>query len=156
MPRVAEPIKISLEQYLELEEKSDVRHEFVDGQMFAMAGASINHNLISGNIYALARAAGRALGCIAFMADVKVITPNGISYYPDVFSSCDDTQSKYVKNNPCFIVEVFSPSTKLTDRREKLQAYQTIETLQGYLMVDHEEKIVEYLERTVDGWKLLW
>ena len=90
MPRVAEPIKISFEQYLEFEEKFDVHHEFVDGQIFAMAGASISHNLISGNIYALAWAAGRALGCFAFMADVKVLTPNRISYYPDVFSSCDD------------------------------------------------------------------
>jgi Uma2 family endonuclease len=70
-----------------------------------------------------------------------------------VFCDSRDTDPKMCYH-PCFIIEIFSPSTELTDRREKLQAYRTIETLQGYLMVDHEEKYVEYLERTSIDWTL--
>ncbi len=114
MPRVAtntEPL--TFEQYLSLEEARATRHEFVDGFMFGMAGASDNHNLISLNIASAARAATRGSSCRAYYADMKLRTPNGVGYYPDVFITCnDDDKGKKVKQHPYLIIEVFSPSTE--------------------------------------------
>jgi Uma2 family endonuclease len=147
---------VSAQEYLEFEETSEERHEYIDGIIRPMPGETVQHNDRVGHIYSLLRPHAVRQKCRIVFESVKLWIPStNLYYYPDIAVSCDvkDTEDKSIRY-PCFIVEVFSPSTKLTDRREKLRAYQTIETLQGYLMVSHEENYVEYLERTSSDWTL--
>jgi Uma2 family endonuclease len=147
---------VSAHEYLEFEETSEERHEYIDGIIRPMPGELRRHNEVAGNIYTSLRSVARKQQCSVAMEGIKLWVPTiNRYYYPDVMVSCDGRETdEKVCQYPCFIAEVFSPSTRLTDRREKLQAYQTIETLQGYLMVDHEKKYVEYLERTSTDWTL--
>lgn len=140
---------ISEQEYLEGEKLSDVRHEYADGQTFAMAGSSVRHNRIAMNIASFLYNTADAMGdtCEVFTSDIKVRIQHRKSfYYPDVLLSCDETDDEdpYYKDNPCMIVEVLSNSTKDKDRIEKLLAYQTIDSLKTYMMVaqDHASVIV--------------
>jgi Uma2 family endonuclease len=153
MPRVALNVKpMTFEEYLQLEEKHEIRHEFVDGFMFAMAGASDEHNLISLNIATAARAATRNTNCRAYHTDMKLRTPNGIGYYPDVFITCDDDdKGKKVKQSPCLIVEVLSPSTEDIDRGEKWLNYQKSSSLKMFVLVRQDKKFLEIYKRNPDG-----
>ena len=106
-----------------------------------------------GNLYAALRGDARRRGCRIAFEGVKLWIPSlNRYYYPDVMILCDprDTDDR-IFQYPCFIAEVFSPSTEATDRREKLQAYRTIETLQGYLMLDPQRSAAEYVKRTPQG-----
>lgn len=125
------------EEYLALEETSTVKHEFVDGEIYAMTGTTKRHNTIAMNIATRLRAVGRSHGCTTYMLDVKVRPPRGRYYYPDVVVSCDatDTDERIVRA-PCLIVEVTSESTESADRREKPPEYQSIPSLRAYLIVD--------------------
>ena len=128
---------ITLEQYLEFEATSPVRHEFVDGFLFAMAGASDPHNLISGNIFAQVRLAARGTQCRAYQSDMKVLVDKKV-YYPDVLLTCHpDDVGLIAKQHPCFIVEVLSDSTEVIDRIEKFAQYRQFESLQLYVLVHH-------------------
>ncbi len=153
MPRVAtntEPL--TFEQYLELEEHELTRHEFVDGFMFAMAGATKFHNLIASNIHARARIAVRKkANCAAYMENVKLRTPNGVGYYPDVVVTCDDEVTDLLIYNPCLIVEVLSDSTEDIDRGEKLFNYQKFSSLKMYVLVRQDKKFLEVYKRNPDG-----
>jgi Uma2 family endonuclease len=147
---------VSAQEYLEFEGQSEERHEYIDGIIQKMPGESRLHNEIVVNIIALLRWAARSQKCWLAVENIRLWIQNlNRYYYPDVMVSCDtrDTDSKMCYH-PCFIIEVFSPSTELTDRREKLQAYRSIETLQGYLMVDPDKKLLEYLERSPTDWTL--
>jgi Uma2 family endonuclease len=152
MPRVAintEPL--TFEAYLELEESQVTRHEFVDGFMFAMAGATKFHNVIAGNIYAKARIAARAkANCAAYMENVKLRTPNGIGYYPDVVVTCNDDINDLVIHKPCLIVEVLSNSTEDIDRGEKWLNYQKASSLKMYVLVSQDKKFLEIYKRNSD------
>ncbi len=144
---------LSVSEYLEAEAKSEFRHEYVGGEVFAMAGASRKHNLIAGNIYSRLRSHLRGGGCDAFMSDMKVklkseIKKKSIFYYPDVVVSCElQTQDQFVLNSPSLIVEVLSPSTEVIDKREKLQNYQTILSLQEYVLVAQDQVHMEIYRR---------
>src|SRR5438270_13833452 len=117
---------ISPEEYLEEELANEIRHEYVGGAMYAMSGASEEHNIIAGNIFAALREHLRGHRCRVYMNDLKVklrIGAEDVFYYPDVFVVCDHSGgSKYVKEHPAIIFEVLSPSTEQTDKREKLLA----------------------------------
>ncbi len=153
MPRVTTNTKsFTFEEYLELEQQHEIRHEFVDGFMFAMAGASDEHNLISLNIAAAARAATRNTNCRAYHTDMKLKTPNGIGYYPDVFITCDDDdKGQKVKQSPCLIIEVLSPSTEDIDRGEKWLNYQKASSLKMFILVRQNQKFLEIYKRNPDG-----
>lgn len=127
-------------QYLRLEETAAVRHEYVGGEIHAMAGASERHNRIAGNVFFHLRAATRGKRCRAFMADIKLRIAAPVTfYYPDVMLVCDaaDDHPLY-KQAPCFIAEVASPATAALDVREKWAAYKTLASLRYYLLVDSE------------------
>ena len=153
MPRVATNTEIlTFEAYLELEEKNITRHEFVNGYMFAMAGATKFHNIIVGNIYAKARIAARAkANCGAYMENVKLRLPNGTGYYPDILVSCEDDITELVVRHPCLIVEVLSDSTADLDRDEKWLNYQTFPSLKMYVLVRQDKKLLESYKRNLDG-----
>jgi Uma2 family endonuclease len=144
--------RLSFEEYLKLEERNETRHEFVDGFMFAMAGATDNHNQIALNISTQARLKSRASTCRAYASDMKVRTPDGTGYYPDVFVTCNEpNDGPKVKYNPCFIVEVLSPSTESFDRGEKQLRYRQISSLQAYVLVTQHRKLIEVYRRLADG-----
>ncbi|GIW24585.1 Uma2 family endonuclease [Meiothermus sp.] len=150
MPR-PEPVgKTTFEAYLELEARSPVRHEFVDGMIFAMAGRTDYHATISLNIATQVRATARASGCFVYMENMLLQTPDGPTYYPDVFVTCEESNdgSRY-KRFPCFVVEVLSESTSDIDRGEKLHNYR-IPSLKAYILVSSERKLVEVYRRLED------
>jgi Uma2 family endonuclease len=153
MPRVLENAKqMTFEEYLEFEQSSEVRHEFVDGFVFAMAGANNAHNVIAGNIFAGIHASARKAACRAYMNDMKLKTPSEKGYYPDVFITCDEHDlDTNVKSTACFIVEVLSKSTQDIDRGEKWENYRKIQTLQSYILIAQKKKQVEIYRRQQDG-----
>ncbi len=149
------PKAISWTDYERLERQSEVRHEFVNGQVFAMAGASWNHNRIALDI---ARHLGNKLvgkPCEAFMSDLKLRIQLGteeLGYYPDVMVVCDKKDQRKVHvTNPTVVFEVLSKSTARIDRREKLLAYQGIPELQVYVLVEQR-----YPQITVHRRSGLW
>lgn len=142
---------LTFAEYLAREEQSPRKHEFVDGEMFAMSGASRAHNKISSNLHMLAAiAAKRADGCDVFGPSMKLyVEKRNSTYYPDLTVACDpvDNDRLFVRR-PCFVVEVLSPSTAHIDRREKRSAYETLPSLQEYLIVDQEHmRAYLYLRR---------
>ena len=144
-------------EYIELEKTSEIRHEYLGGQVFAMSGSSEEHNLIAGNIHARLRFHLRGSSCRAFISDMKVrIEEADVGYYPDIMVVCDPEDSdRYFKTRPSLIVEVLSPTTKSTDRREKLLAYKKIPTLQEYVLVSQDEiKIEIYRKDAQENWSL--
>ena len=121
-----------------------------------MAGASEQHNLISGNIHAAFHGHLRGGPCRAYIADFKVrleINREDIFYYPDVMVSCvRDGLEKYYLRNARLLVEVLSDSTEVIDRREKLINYPQIPTLEEYVLVAQDKPEVTLLHRS-EGWK---
>jgi Uma2 family endonuclease len=146
---------LSIEEYLKFEQDGEIRHEYVAGQIYAMAGASEAHNLIAGNIFALLRPHLRGSSCRAFVSDMKVkikLQQGDIFYYPDLLVTCDrDDREKYFKTNPNLIVEVLSDSTETTDKREKRINYQSLDSLQEYVLVAQDEMGVEIYRRDSSG-----
>ena len=112
--------KISIEDYLEGEKISQVRYEYLNGEVYAMAGASDTHYRISMNIATKLDSHLENSDCEAFMAEMKLRADEKTFYYPDVFVACDKVKkSKFYREEPILIIEVISPSTRQTDRREK-------------------------------------
>lgn len=136
---------MSVEEYLEFEKDSEVRHEYVGGVAYAMTGGSGRHNRICLKIARRLADAADGTYCRVYMSDMKVSIPNRPFYYPDVMVVCEKEPEHpyYFVEDPRFIVEVTSPNTENTDRREKLEAYKTIPTLMEYLIVSQDEKKVE-------------
>ena len=131
---------ISIEDYLEGEQHTDTKHEYLAGQIVAMGGASDKHGLIAGSLYAALLPAARRKGCQLFIADMKVRVnhdSDSYFYYPDLLLSCqpDDRESAYYRRHPCLLVEVLSPSTERIDSREKLLAYRLLPSLREYLLL---------------------
>ena len=147
---------VSPEIYLEGEKVSPIKHEYRQGEIYAMAGASDAHVTIAGNLFALLRNHVRGTGCRAYMADMKVrIEQADVFYYPDVMVTCDerDRTPDDFKRYPCLIVEVLSPKTQAFDRGDKFADYRTIDTLQDYVLINQERLSVECFRRNAEG---LW
>lgn len=151
--------RISEEDYLAGERVSAVKHEYVAGEVFAMAGASKMHVTIAGNIFSALRVHLRGKPCRAYMSDMKVrVKASSAYYYPDVSVTCSprdlavDAPAYYIEA-PCLIAEVLSDSTERVDRREKLLAYQQIDSLDDYLLIDQDKREVEHYRRVADGWQ---
>lgn len=139
--------------YLEFEKVSKIKHEYVCGRVFAMAGTSKKHNKISLNIGLQFRQAARNIPCEVYVADVKLkIAHRESYYYPDVMVSCEIENNEYFVEKPCILVEITSKSTETTDRREKLSAYKSIDLLQIYLIVSQDSRFVEVYQREQQTW----
>ena len=150
-----QPTLLSVKQYLAEEETSRVRHEYVRGYVYAMAGASKAHNEICLNIAEILRAHLRGGSCRTSMADVK-LRPHfdeELFYYPDLMVTCDPRDKHPLFNRfPKLIVEVTSESTEMLDRREKLLEYLRIETLEEYLLIAQDRTEATVFRRSSD-WK---
>lgn len=146
------------EEYLHLEEKSDTKHEYINGYAYAMAGASDSHVTIAGNLFALLRNHVRGSGCRVYISDMKArIEEQNRYYYPDVMVSCDgrDKENTTFKKFPCLIFEVLSDSTEAFDRGDKFADYQLLETLQEYVVINTKRQRVECFRRDREGLWLL-
>ena len=145
--------KPSAEDYLSAEEGSGIRHEYVDGEVYAMAGAGEAHNLIAGNVFAGLHSLVRGGPCRVFIADMKLrVAEWNAFYYPDVMVVCNpaDAHSHY-KEQPGTVIEVMSPNTESTDRREKLLAYRTLPSLLEYVLIAQDRRHIEVYRRGADG-----
>jgi Uma2 family endonuclease len=148
------PVKtqISFEEYLDFEETSLERHEFVDGNLFIMAGGTARHALLKDAVQRLCYNAVLECGCALFTSDASLKTPSGIGYYPDVLFTCEPFSGKTrVFTAPCILVEVLSESTEHIDRGEKWQQYQTISSLEQYVLLSQDEPKAEVFSRNSDG-----
>ena len=160
MTALAADTFIPVEDYLSGEQLSEVRHEYIGGEVHAMAGASKSHNDIAGSIYSALRAHLKGKPCRAYMADVKVrleVLGDDIFYYPDVLVACDPRDKHPLfMCFPIVIVEVLSDvlsdSTERIDRREKFWSYTRIETLEEYVLVAQEKREVTIFRRA-NGWQ---
>ncbi len=149
---------MSPEEYLEFEHHSDTKHEYIDGEVYAMAGTTKAHNTISLNLAILFREKLKNSNCQTFMADIKVNVSNQKRFfYPDIVVTCDDNDdvNAYDIKFPKVIVEVLSESTETFDRGKKFQYYRTIPSLQEYILVSSQEYLIECFRRTKnDLWTL--
>ncbi|MGD1867861.1 MAG: Uma2 family endonuclease [Phormidesmis sp.] len=143
------------EEYLAFEEKSDTKHEYINGEVYAMSGTTDNHNTIALNMALVLLTNLRGTGCRVHTSDVKVQPPVRNYYYPDVFVTCDptDREDSLSKRFPKLIVEVLSDSTEAKDRGDKFIDYQLIESLEEYVLVNAKRERVEVFRRSSGG---LW
>ncbi|MCT7958900.1 Uma2 family endonuclease [Laspinema palackyanum] len=149
---------ITPEEYLKRERHSPIKHEYLDGEVYAMAGTSKDHNIISGNLYIFLRNALKNSPCRTYFADLKVrINEGNRFFYPDLVVNCDPTDQQNVLyvDTPTVIIEVLSESTESFDRGKKFQCYRTIPSLQDYILVSSQEYVVEIFHRIEgDRWML--
>jgi Uma2 family endonuclease len=140
--------RLSVEEYLEAEKDSPVRHEYVDGQIYAMAGASDRHNRIAINFTNPLDDHLVDGPCEVFIADMKVWVSETVFYYPDVVVACDGPSADpYYRRQPRLIIEVSSPATERIDRSEKLLAYKRVRSLKEYVIVSQDRVRIEVFRR---------
>lgn len=146
---------LSIDEYLALEESATVRHELVAGRVYQMSGPTLRHNQIATNILRRLAALTPGTPCRVYLIDVKVRAGSDRIYYPDVVVACGaQEQDAVIVDAPCVIVEVTSPSTRRTDRGEKLDAYLALASLRGYLVVEHDRRHVTAYGREIETqWK---
>ncbi len=143
---------------LKNEQDSLDKHEYVAGEVFAMAGASKRHGTLAGNAFIALRQHLRGKPCGVWMADMKVrVRADSAYYYPDVVATCDPADlgpdaPKDFLEAPKLVVEVLSESTEPVDRREKLLSYRRLPSLDEYVLIDQNKPWVEVFRRTPAGW----
>ncbi|NCA88998.1 MAG: Uma2 family endonuclease [Gammaproteobacteria bacterium] len=157
MSNLARVYALTADDYLAGEVLSPIRHEYVAGEVFAMAGATEEHATIAGNLFALLRSQVRGGPCRVYIADMKLrVDAADAFFYPDVFVTCDprDAGEPLAKRHPPLICEVLSESTEAYDRGGKFAAYRTLDSLSEYLLIDSRRRSVEVFRRQPDGWLL--
>src|SRR4028118_2072837 len=158
--QVTEQRDYSPEEYLALEEAADFKSEYINGEIFPMAGGSTNHNQIAGNFYAELNFAFKKLDYRVFMSDVRLWIPKKRIYtYPDVMVVAGEPEyfndRTDLITNPKLIAEVLSDSTQGYDRSGKFEAYRTISTFEEYLLFDPTKIYVEQYSKTANKrWSL--
>lgn len=150
---------MTAQEYLAFERGSAEKHEYMDGELFAMTGASRNHNLIAVSAYAMLYAQLRQRPCEIYPSDMRVKTRSAVlCTYPDITIVCgtpefeDHTLDTLL--NPMVIIEVLSPSTEMYDRGKKFQHYRTIPSLQEYVLIAQDSARFEHYRRQGEQWLL--
>ncbi|MCF0071345.1 Uma2 family endonuclease [Dyadobacter sp. CY261] len=140
---------MTVEEYFELEKESEIRHEYYNGEIYAMAGTTLNHNDIVDNVRSFLKGFFQPRGCRVFAESVKVKASNIYYPYPDVIVTCApvDISGTYVVKHPTILVEVISKSSESRDRGFKLKHYRAIPSLQYYLLVSQLEYSVDMYSR---------
>jgi Uma2 family endonuclease len=149
-----QPRRYTVEEYLALEEQSKIRHEYFEGEVFAMSGADISHNLIGVNFVSALKQALRGKPCRVVMEGVQLAVREGGHYtYPDVMITCDpeDQRAKRILKAPVLLIEVLSPSTAEYDRGRKFNQYKQLASLQHYILVSQTSWLVEWYRREANN-----
>jgi Uma2 family endonuclease len=152
----AQKVHFNVEDYLAWEPTQLDRHEYIDGEVFAMAGAEDRHVTVAGNIYIALRQHLSGSPCRTYMSDMRLqVTAANSYFYPDVLVTCSalDLASPLVKSEPKLIVEVLSPSTAAFDRGLKFSHYRSLASLEEYLLVDLDTRATDCYRKGNDG---LW
>jgi Uma2 family endonuclease len=146
-------LRMPVSEYLELEKTSEVKHEYLDGEIYAMSGASKRHNLIGNNLNRNLDPHLRGGPCQVFTFEVKVyIEALNTFYYPDLVVACDPEDSdEYFVKRPVLVVEVESPTTSTIDRREKLMAYRRLPSLREYVILSQDRVSADVFRRDKEG-----
>ena len=149
-------LRFDASSYLAWEAGQAERHEFVDGEIYAMTGARDSHNRVALNLAAALKSALRGTPCRTFMTDMKLrVDAVDAYFYPDIFVTCDERDRRadadLMKRHPRLIVEVLSDSTGAYDRGRKFEIYRGIETLSEVLFVSADRRQVDLLRRQPDG-----
>ncbi len=147
------------EDYLAMERKAPRKSEYLRGRVWAMSGASFEHNTITFNLAGILRDAFRRKPCQGFTSDMRVkVSTTGLYTYPDVVAVCGgpvfDDRNNDTLTNPQVIFEVLSPSTEAYDRGEKFAHYRRLETLTDYVLVSQDKCRVEHFARQDSLWVL--
>ena len=152
--------KVSIEDYLKMENTGVIKHEYYQGEIFAMSGAKVPHNIISGNLFVALANKLKLKRCKPFNSDQRIHIPsNTLFTYPDISIICGEiltlNNDDYNVLNPTVIIEVLSKSTKNYDRGGKFILYRDIPTLQEYIMIDSERILAEVFRLNEKGhWEL--
>ncbi|PJF39737.1 MAG: hypothetical protein CUN54_07880 [Phototrophicales bacterium] len=149
----------SVQAYLDYEQASDIRHEFMDGQIYAMAGASERHNQLASALNYLLYRQFLERPCQVFQSDMRVRANESVYFYPDVVALCGEADysddSRDTLQNPSVVIEVLSPSTEDFDRGRKFTQYRQIASLKDYILVSQNQMQIEhYTRQTTDSWLL--
>lgn len=154
MGQAAQKPVLSAEEFIAWESGQAERHEFVSGEVFAMAGAEDRHVTVAGNVYIALREHLRGTPCRTFMSDMKLhVAAANSFFYPDVMVTCDagDAANSLIKAEPLLLLEVLSPSTAAYDRGEKFVHYRRIASLQEYVLVDIDTRRTDVFRKQADG-----
>jgi len=148
--------KLSPEEYLDGEKHSTVKHEYIKGDVYAMVGVSLAHNLITNNLNVRLYQHLRGTSCRVFVADVKVrVEKADAFFYPDLLVSCEHQDThEYYSSRPTLIVEVASPSTAKFDEMDKRLAYQTLPSLKEYVLIVQDKAEVRVYRPGTEGWDM--
>lgn len=155
MSAVLEEVElISEEAYLQSELVAEVKHEYIGGLVYAMVGVSDRHALLVMNLAAALHRHLRGGPCQVFASDMKLrlrLAQETVYYYPDILVSCQpDDRARYWREQPVVLVEVLAEATERIDRREKYLAYQTIASLQEYVLIAQDRVHVTLFRRSAD------
>lgn len=156
MGNAAELRRMTADEFLEWDRTQTVRHEFVGGEVYAMSGAGIAHNMLTLNLAMALRAHLAGSACRTLAVDVKLkVEAVGNFYYPDLIVTCSpaDLRDAHIVREPTLLVEVLSPSTAAHDRGDKFTAYRLLATLKEYLLVDLEGRRCDLYRKNAEG---LW
>jgi Uma2 family endonuclease len=152
--------KLTIEEYLEFENASEEKHEYYQGEVFAISGAKVPHNIIAGNIFVELKQKLKGKSCQPFTSDQRIYIPaNTLFTYPDISVVCGDIETKDGDElnilNPAVIVEVLSTSTKSYDRGDKFKLYRDIVSLKEYILIDSKTIVAEVFRiNENDHWEL--
>jgi len=151
-----EPLFMTWEEYLTFEEQSPYRHEYVNGAVYAMSGASLAHNRIAQTLVMAFRTHLQGGPCEPFFLEAKLEIRTGrdrIMYYPDAMVSCrPEDRTDQIVRNPKLVVEILSKSTQHIDRREKAMTYQRVEAIEEYVLIAQSQPRV-IVHRRADEWR---
>jgi Uma2 family endonuclease len=145
--------RVTVEEYLEFEKTSEIRHELVDGVLLKMADVKKRKNRIVGRLLRWLDLHTEAKGCDVFFTVVKMQIPNGKYRYPDVVVTCEEDADEYLIQAPCAIFEVLSDSTEDVDQGDKLEEYLKIPSVQRYVLLQQDRALVMVYAQENDGWR---
>ena len=146
---------LSAEDYLRRELSTEIKHQLIDGEIYAMGGASENHNLLALNVATEFKNRLKGRPCRTFMADMKLRVAEDF-FYPDVMVVCqEDNEHAYYKTSPTVIVEVLSKTTRKFDQSQKRLRCQSLPTLEEYLLVEQDKGEIQVFSRK-DGWQSIY
>ncbi len=151
--------RYTIEDYFSIEESSAVKHEYLGGEIYAMAGSSLQHNRINGNLHSSLRSRLQRQDCEVFSSDMRLRTPGGLYTYPDLMVVCGGIELSPADRldtilNPALIIEILSESTRNYDRGEKFRLYLQLPNLLDYVLVEQRTPLVDHHTLTAGGARL--
>lgn len=152
------PIKMTVEEYLAYEQETGIKHEYIEGEIFAMAGGTRHHTAIITNCSGELREQVRKKPCQAYTSEIKVKVSDIKYVYPDFTVVCGEQKyadgAEAILTNPTLVGEVISPSSEDYDRGSKANFYRSLPSVQQYLLLNQDKPYAQLFTRNDIGWQL--